>query len=90
MVEIRGLKIFFDEGAVGGPSHTQRQVDLIEGKVEPVNNTEWEYAQEHSSDILPKAGDNNSSSSDTKPAPDLQPTDYTHAGHTHRGLGLDD
>lgn len=34
--------------------YTERQIALIKGEAEPVSNKEWEYLQEHGSDLLPE------------------------------------
>jgi len=38
------------------PQYSQRQLELIRGEVLPESKEEWEYVQDHASDILPAQG----------------------------------
>jgi hypothetical protein len=36
-----------------GPQYSERQLALLRGEVEPADNKEWSYLQDHASDVLP-------------------------------------
>lgn len=42
------------ETASGALRHTERQIALINGDIEPETNEEWAYIQKHANDLLPK------------------------------------
>ena len=37
-----------------GPKYTERQLAILNLQVEPANQDEWNYLQDHANDILPK------------------------------------
>lgn len=34
--------------------YTERQIALVEGKIQPASNEEWSYVQEHANGVLPE------------------------------------
>lgn len=62
-----------------GPTYTDRQRAIIERKIEPETQDEWNYLQDHGNDLLPKVKPEVPAQrlSNGKKLPDVEVPDWT-------------
>lgn len=66
-----------------GAQYTARQLSLLRGEIDPENNDEWEYIQEHANDVLPT--DQKTVRPFSITGADLDRSFQTDRGNTHAG-----